>query len=148
MYNYKPTESHDGSHFFIKTSNEIIVRASLFVPEEGEYGSDYLTENIRFLIIKNFTIGAKLTQSEGIESCETISKIVYDYLAYHSKIVKIEVKQKCGKDIHIQRFLMNRPEDVKGFIVQNEEASIYYLFNVNKVDGVDLLYSLNEEYKN
>ncbi len=145
MYNYKSHESQDGSHFFIKTQNDGIVRVSLFNPNE-DYANQFLEKNTQHLIVYNYT-DTTLSYSEGVSVCETISKIVYDHLAYNERVIKIEVKPSCGKDNHIKRFLDDRPDDVKGYVLQTDEHSIYYIFNKNKIDATDLLYNLNQEYK-
>lgn len=147
MYNYKEAnESHDGSHFFIKTSEEAIIRVSLMKPNE-DYVSDYLETNVRHLIVYNMT-NTKLRRTSAVKICETIEHIVYDFLAYKNFIVKIEVNNRCGKNIQILKYLDNRPNDIKGFTKENlDNCILYFLYNKNKIEGTDLLYNLIEEYK-
>ena len=105
-----------------------------------------MEENIRHLLVYNIT-DTKLTQSEAINICETIAHIAYEFLAYNECVLKIEVNNKCGKNIQIRKYIDSRPSDVKGFIKENlEDCVLYFLFNKNKIESTDLLYNLIEEY--
>ena len=147
MYNYKLSESHDGSHFFVKTPTNAIIRISFFKADE-DYENDYLEKNIRHLLLYKYTPDITLTFLESKTLCETIAHIVYEFLAYNKCVLKIEVKPNCGKNFQIKRYLENRPEDVKGFLKENlDDCVLYFLFNVNKIESTDLLYNLIEEFK-
>jgi len=146
MYNYKKLdESQTGSHFFVKTPKDIVLRVSLYKPSE-DYISEYLENNVRHLLIakaNDLTLGFE----EAKESCETIAHIVYEFLAYNECVVKIEVNKNCGKNFRIVKMLDSRPDDVKGFIKETEDdCTIYYVYNRLKVEGTDLLSELIKEY--
>jgi hypothetical protein len=147
MYKYKATESHDGSHFFVKTPNDCIIRISLFKPNE-DYSDQYLEDKVRHLLITNYT-DTKLTRTESKGICETIAHIAYEFLAYNDCVLKIEVRTKCGKDHGVKRLLETRPPEIKGFVKENlDDCILYFLFNINKIESTDLLSSLISEYEN
>jgi hypothetical protein len=146
MYSYKPSESHDGSHFFVKTPHGGVVRISLFKPSE-DYVSEYLEDKIRHLIIYNYT-DSKLSFQEGRKICETIAHLVYEFIAYNDCVVKIEVEHNSGKNHRVRDFLINRPNKVKGFVKENLEShDLYFIFNIDTIESTDLLYNLIEEYQ-
>lgn len=146
MYNFKKfDESQDGSHFFVKTPNDVLIRVSLFKPNE-DYLSEYLEEKVRHLLISN-SCNEKLTHEEAKGIFDTIALIVSEYLAYNECVVKIEVNPNCGKSFRIRKMLDMKHDDVKVFIKENEEeCSAYYLYNRLKIEGTELLSELVDEY--
>jgi hypothetical protein len=148
MYKHIFIESHDdGSQFFIKTPTGCVIRVSLTKPDQ-DYISEYLEDKVRHLIVKKCnTLSMNFVETR--EMCETIAKIVYDFISHQSCVVKAEVDTVSNKNSHMKRVLSIRPVSIKGFVKENVDGNdLYFLFNSDMIDGTDLLSSLIDEYDN
>lgn len=146
MFRYKSSESHDGSHFFVKTPSDCIYQISLKKPDE-EYLSEYFESHIRHLYIISAT-DSTIPHSEKIELLETISHIVYTFLTQNEAIVKVEIRANCGKDQSLNRYIAGSPPLIDAIAWSVEpENSLYFIFDTNNISFSDVLENIIDEYE-